>query len=233
MSERLTFGSLFAGIGGLDLGLERAGLECRWQVEIDPFYREILERHWPEVPKYGDVRELSGSALEAVDVICGGFPCQPVSLAGRRKGEADPRWLWPEFARLVDEVRPRFVVVENVPGLRSLGGAEVIADLASLGYDAEWDSVSAASIGAPHIRERLFIVAYASGGGRNGWTGDIGATGGGEPAHPSWWATEPNVGRVAHGVPSRVDRLRALGNGVVPQVAEHVARRWIIHADQG
>src|SRR6266851_8442566 len=103
-----TFGSLFAGIGGLDLGLERVGWQCRWQVEIDPFCTDVLTHHWPEVPKYGDIRQLTGSELGAVDLVCGGFPCQPHSVAGKRRGKADERWLWPEFERILRRVRPRF-----------------------------------------------------------------------------------------------------------------------------
>ena len=153
----LTVGSLFSGIGGLELGLERAGMTVRWQVEFDEWCQKVLTKHWPEVPKYGDVRELQASSLEAVDVICGGFPCQPVSLAGKREAQADPRWLWPHFARLVDGVRPKYVVVENVPGLRSAGGADVVADLASLGYDCEWGEFSAAGVGA-----RISVTGFSS-----------------------------------------------------------------------
>lgn len=164
-----TFGSLFAGIGGLDLGLDRAGWSCKWQVEIDPYCLAVLQKHWPNVPRFGDVKTLTGDELESVDLICGGFPCQPVSCAGKKKGQADERWLWPEFARIIRMVRPRFVLVENVPGLlnanegRAMG--EVLGDLAESGYDAEWNRVSAASVGAPHLRERIFIVAYSKYGG--------------------------------------------------------------------
>src|SRR4029450_2592075 len=115
----LTFGSLFAGIGGFDLGLERAGLTCRWQVEIDPFCRKVLAKHWPDVTRYADIRELDGRTVDPVDVLCGGFPCQPHSLAGKRGGSADERDLWREFARVIREVGPRWVLAENVPGLLS------------------------------------------------------------------------------------------------------------------
>jgi len=114
------FGSLFTGIGGIDLGLERAGWECKWQVEIDEFCQKILAKHWPNVPKFGDVRQIKEGQLEHVDLIAGGFPCQPVSTAGKRKGREDERWLWPEMARIVRMVRPRFVLVENVPGILSV-----------------------------------------------------------------------------------------------------------------
>jgi DNA (cytosine-5)-methyltransferase 1 len=158
-----TFGSLFAGIGGIDLGLERAGWECRWQVEIDPFCRHVLEHHWPDVPRYGDIRGLDWSGVEPVDLLAGGFPCQPFSVAGQRRGKDDERWLWPEFAAAVRALRPRHVLVENVPGLLAGHGGmgDVLGDLAQLGYDAEWDSVPAAAVGAPHLRYRVWIVAHA------------------------------------------------------------------------
>jgi len=157
----MRFGSFFSGIEGIGLGLERAGMTCRWQVEIDPYCLAVLRKHWPDVPKYGDIRALTGDELEPVDLICGGFPCQPVSLAGRRRGAADERWLWPEFARLLRVLRPRFALLENVPGLLAGGGmAEVLGDLAALGFDAEWDCIPAAAVGAPHLRYRVFICAY-------------------------------------------------------------------------
>src|SRR5262249_25050190 len=137
-------------------------MTCRWQVEVDPYCLAVLRKHWPDVPKYGDIRALTGDELEPVDLICGGFPCQPVSLAGRRRGAADERWLWPEFARLLRVLRPRFALLENVPGLLAGGGmAEGRGDMAALGFDAEWDCIPAAAVGAPHLRYRVFIVAYA------------------------------------------------------------------------
>lgn len=158
----MTFGSLFAGIGGMDLGLDRAGMVCRWQVEIDPFCRTILEKHWPGVPKYGDIRQLSGSELETVDLICGGYPCQPFSQAGKRGGAEDPRHLWPEFARLLRILGPRWVLLENVSGHLSLGFGEVLRDLAGLGYDAEWTCLRASDFGASHLRKRVFVVAHSN-----------------------------------------------------------------------
>jgi len=212
-------------------------MEVRWQVEIDPFCQRILQKHWPHVPKYGDVREINPTELEPVDLICGGFPCQPVSTAGRQRGIEDDRWLWPEFARFIRELRPRYVLIENVPNLRNVNEgqamAEVLGTLAACGYDAEWDCIPAAAFGAPHLRYRVFIVAYPERSGLEGstWGGD----------DKPWWAPviftcrpeavrgqwefEPSVGRVAHGVPHRVDRIRALGNAVVPQVAEFIGRR--------
>jgi len=243
----LTFGSLFAGIGGFDLGFERAGMECRWQVEIDPFCQKVLAKHWPDVRRYEDVKEVGKHNLEPVDVICGGFPCQPHSVAGKRKGAEDDRNLWPEYRRIVAELRPRFVVGENVPGIRTTMLDTVLSDLESLDYTATTLNLPAVAFDAPHRRERLWIVAHAkqsriSGGNLRGF-GEAGSEigqcqDGARPANElgngsqmarkaGGWAVEPNVGRVAHGVPQRVDRLRALGNAVVPQVAEWIGRRIV------
>ncbi len=334
----LTVGSLFAGIGGFDLGFERAGFEIKWQVEIDPFCRRVLEKHWSQVKRYEDVRTThvadaqcngrNGSRIEAyssaalretgqiegeestiervtdaaldcgsdcgrgcanclaaVDVLTGGFPCQPHSLAGRRGGASDERDLWPEFARLIRELKPRWVVAENVPGLlsndagRFFGG--ILRDLAACGFDAEWDCLPAAAFGAPHRRDRVWMVAYAnerrcevqriaqhadergtlrreSDGCRSWRSGNGSAVGQSEFArlerharngaqghesgrifarangsagaaslrrHAEQWRIEPDVGRVAHGVPARVDRLRGLGNAIVPQIAQWIAER--------
>ena len=165
----LTVGSLFAGIGGLDLGLERAGMQIRWQVEIDPYCIRVLEKHWPNVKRYEDIRGIKWNEVEPVSLICGGFPCQPVSVAGARKGDKDDRWLWPEFLRAIREVRPKYALVENVPGLLSTDDGRlarrIFGDLAEIGYDAEWNIVSAADVGAPHLRKRVFIVGYPSGNG--------------------------------------------------------------------
>src|SRR3990167_9586052 len=149
-----TFGSLFAGIGGLDLGLERAGWRCRWQVEIDPFCQRVLAKHWPDVARHGDVRSSPLADTERVDLICGGFPCQPVSHDGHQLVEADERWLWPDFARCIRALRPRFILLENVTGLLARGFGQVLSDLARIGYDAEWESLPASAFGAPHRRER-------------------------------------------------------------------------------
>ena len=161
----MKFGSLFSGIGGLDLGLEMSGMECAWQVEVDEFCQKILKTHWPNTEVYGNIFELDGKELEPVDVICGGFPCQPVSLAGQRAGTSDKRWLWPEFARIIRQVRPRWIVAENVTGLLSANSgrafAEVLRDLAESRYDAVWDvfpSGGPSGVGAPHRRERIFII---------------------------------------------------------------------------
>jgi DNA (cytosine-5)-methyltransferase 1 len=165
----LMVGSLFAGIGGIDLGLERAGMQVKWQVENNPYCIRVLEKHWPSIKRYGDIKQVDWSQVEPVDLICGGFPCQPVSVAGARKGDKDERWLWPEFLRAIREVRPKYALVENVPGLLSTDDGRlargVFGDLAEIGYDAEWNIVSAADVGAPHRRQRIFIVAYTKSDG--------------------------------------------------------------------
>lgn len=160
----LTFGSLFAGIGGFDLGLERAGMVCKWQVEIDEYASKVLAKHWPNVHRWDDVCTWPQENTEYVDVICGGFPCQDISYAGKGAGlDGERSGLWFEFARVVREMEPRAVAVENVAALLTRGLDEVLGTLASLGYDAEWDCIPAAAVGAPHIRDRIFILGYASG----------------------------------------------------------------------
>ena len=391
----LTVGSLFSGIGGIDLGLERSGMTVKWHSEIDPYACRVLKKHWPDVPNLGNIKEINWKEVEKVDVICGGYPCQPFSTAGKRNGEEDPRHLWPWVREAISELRPQYAILENVRGHLSLGGLSVIGELASIGYDAEWRVISAASVGANHKRDRIVIVAYPSelfshGGnnnsrismesetvpelGNSGGSTDVADTNstsgqqqcewevqksdiggrsenvantnscdpsdggqclsipcqsrsrrddgagsgsdsrevsvGGTRETPSnvaytdqfigngrghqngqrsfrqwpevqvpssrgrgnlsdsnsredgwrdgsvqqgtglvfgrenigrrtqeyagwqWWQTEPDVGRVAHGIPSRVDRLRGLGNAVVPQVAEYVGR-LIMEAHNG
>jgi DNA (cytosine-5)-methyltransferase 1 len=250
---------LFSGIGGFSLGLERTGgFKTVAFCEIGPFPRKVLAKHWPEVPIYHDIRELTADQLAAdgisVDVICGGFPCQDISVAGKGAGLAGERsGLWSEFTRLIGEVRPRYAIVENVAALLNQGLSDVLGDLAALRYDAEWHCIPASAVGAPHRRDRVWIVAHpnnqrqlqSQGGKRDErrWIGDGGdavADGRFErlqiswqepngshgivcwrmPTASDWWTTEPDVGRVAHGVPSRVDRLKGLGNAVVPQIPE-------------
>lgn len=182
MDSPLSIGSLFSGIGGLELGLESCGLgPVLWQVEHDPFCRSILARHWPGAARsVSDVRVAGAANLAAVDLICAGFPCQPVSLAGRRKAREDARWLWPEVARIAGELGRPVLFLENVPGLltaddgRAFG--DVLGSLAALGYAAEWDCFRASDVGAPHRRERWFLLAYADGGGRGTrWIDGVGS----------------------------------------------------------
>jgi DNA (cytosine-5)-methyltransferase 1 len=288
----LTVGSLFSGIGGLDLGLERSGMNVIWQSEIDPYASRVLKKHWPEVPNHGDIKTIRWGDIVRPDVLCGGYPCQPFSHAGKRKGEEDPRHLWPWVRQAISELRPRYAILENVRGHLSLGGTTVIGEITALGYDCEWRVVSAASVGANHRRDRIIIVAYpnsrrqqecepeteplagigerntnvansnsgrvegsrakqqttrVSGNGeetpvanderkRNGQhriAGHAGQAHRGGVYHGirqtgyvggEWWQTEPDVGRVANGVPDRAHRLKALGNAVVPQLPELIGR---------
>jgi len=280
---------LFSGIGGFSLGLERTGgFETVAFCEIEEFPRKVLAKHWPGVPIYHDVRTLTGERLAAdgigVDVICGGFPCQDISTAGNQAGIKDGTrsGLWSEIVRLARDLRPQFIIVENVSNLLA-GPSErpgawfgrVLGDLATLRFDAEWENIPAAALGAPHRRERVWLVAYASKDGNQEQQGAFGRTysagkkGAGLPdqlcamgnygqaavctnphkfnekgqqccctnpqewqgsfMRPSgslcaslggFWKTEPDVGRVAHGVPNAAHRLGALGNAVVPQIPE-------------
>lgn len=164
----MRFGSLFSGIGGFDLGLERAGMVPAWQVEIDPRAREVLRRHWPDVPHHEDVTQVGGGDLGAVDLACGGFPCQDLSVAGRRAGLAGERsGLFHEFMRVVDEVAPRWVLIENVPGLLSSNGGRdmgtVLGVLGQLGYGYAWRILDSQYFGVPQRRRRVFIVGCAGG----------------------------------------------------------------------
>lgn len=254
---------LFSGIGGFSLGLERAGFKTVAFCEIDPFCQQVLAKNWPGVPIFDDIRRLKGSHLigrvngslvTAVDVICGGFPCQDISSAGYKAGIGGKRsGLWKEYHRLIRELRPRFVIVENVAALLARGLDVVLGDLADLGYDAEWTSIRASDIGAPHARDRIWIIAYPNNEGeparaqhaeacRLPTHGDalhaergqremalyLERVGGlCEPL--SWDRVWPNEDSplgmgVDDGLPQRLDRLRALGNAVVPQIPEIIGR---------
>ena len=159
---------LFSGIGGFSLGLERTGMRTVAFCEIEDYPRKVLAKHWPDVPCYQDIRELTARRLEddgitGIDLICGGFPCQDISLAGKGAGiNGERSGLWKEYARIIGEVGPRWVIIENVPALRSRGLVTVLQDLCSLGYDAEWHCIPASDprIGAPHHRDRIWIVGY-------------------------------------------------------------------------
>ena len=334
----LTVGSLFAGIGGFDLGLERAGMRVRWQCEIDPYCQRVLAKHWPHVTRYGDIKTVDWDSVEPVDLLCGGFPCQDISLAGKGAGLAGDRsGLWFEYAKAIAALRPRYVLIENVSALRSRGLDQVLGSLAALGYDAEWHCIPACAVGAPHRRDRVWIIAHSKSdrtqrgifqqgrtivgddgdiqfvayhaertrgcrcaadprgdresrrtqkpiGGCGGYvaysegarlegtrdvagadrcrqeTGLPGCSGedvadAGQQQRDRWmhwtcgWEREPQetlldargrgreeawmsipeslLGRVAYGVPARVDRLRGLGNAIVPQIAEMIGA-WIL-----
>ena len=264
---------LFSGIGGFSLGLESAGLvETVAFCDFDKYCQKVLKKNFPGVPIYGDVKELNHDKLKAdgidqIDIITGGYPCQPFSVAGRKKGEQDPRHLWPEYFRLVKELRPTWVIGENVSGHIKQGLDTVLEDLESEGYSTRTFSISASSIGANHKRERVWILANSGRSLREG--SELGRENENETREENanqsersssafklnvadsereglqgseqyethtretetqfsasqsletkgiHWAIEPDVGRVAHGIPNRVDRLKALGNSLVPQI---------------
>ena len=265
----LTHLSLFSGIGGLDLAAEWAGFTTVGQCEFADYPTKVLEKHWPDVPRWRDVRTLTKESfyertgLRTVDVISGGFPCQPFSVAGKQKGKGDDRYLWPEMLRVIAELRPRCVVGENVPGIIKIAAGQVVKDLERAGYHVVVFNFEAAAVGAWHRRSRVFFVGIADvadtarerGQGRIAFcsakpaerSGQMqsDAESGSEAVHDAmcsgcagdarWgksqvladgrcWAAEPDVGRVAHGIPARVDRLKCLGNAVVPQQAYPIFR---------
>ena len=231
----LTHLSLFSGIGGLDLAAEMAGFKTVGQCEWADFQTKVLEKHWPDVPRWRDIRTLTGDSfyertkIRTVDVISGGFPCQPFSLAGKRNGENDDRYLWPEMLRVIRQIKPTWVIGENVPGIVNMALDKVLSDLESEGYEAQAFIVPACGINAPHRRDRVAIVAYS--GTRSLCRGDRGDADSKEEAEQwrdhqrriqelcSWerWENKPRMVRVVDGVPNRLDRLRSLGNAVVPQ----------------
>lgn len=236
----LTVGSLFSGIGGFDLGFERAGFEIRWQVEIDPFCRAVLKKHWPSVRCYEDVRACGAGNLEPVDFIIGGFPCQDISFAGHGAGlDGERSGLWGEYRRIVGELRPlglRGFVVENVAALLKRGMGRVLGDVADLGFDAEWSLLSACAVGLPHMRQRLFIVAYADSqygrpGIRDSYTRAfrplqaVDGFAGARARHSARLADPSALYRGADGVSDGPQRNRGIGNSVAPDVAEWIARR--------
>jgi DNA (cytosine-5)-methyltransferase 1 len=221
---------LFSGIGGFSLGLERAGFTTSAFCEVDPACRKVLRKHWPDVPIFEDIRTLSATDIgETIEVICGGFPCQDISDAGTRRGiDGNRSGLWWEFHRLIKETQPKWVLAENASALRYRGLDQVLRSLSEIGYDAEWHCIPASAVGAPHIRDRTWIVAYPHNRG-SGW-GVEQQTICEIPwnVHPNW-GSEPSVDRVADGVPNRMDRLKQLGNAVVPQIPEIIGRAIASH----
>jgi DNA (cytosine-5)-methyltransferase 1 len=308
---------LFSGIGGFSLGLEATGhFETAAFCEIDPYCKQVLKKHWPDVPIFDDIRQLKGTDIGTIDIITGGYPCQPFSVAGKQKAEQDPRHLWPEYFRLIQELRPTWVIGENVSGHIKLGLDSVLEDLASEGYSTRTFSISASSIGANHKRERIWTVAYSNDSRdrtsqhetnsnrekiNEGWQeqsfsepsrqsedvensrrtlwqrgqfskeneDEIGKENANQFERSSstskidvantdskrlqrqresssqfnkkfttsksseerqkglggkWWESEPRVGRVAHGIPKRVDRLKTLGNAVVPHIPYYIGQ---------
>jgi len=292
-------GSLFSGIGGFDLAAQWTGWENVFQVEIDDYCTKVLERNFPNAKRYRDIRDFDGTQYRGtIDVVSGGFPCQPFSVAGKRKGKEDDRYLWPEMLRVISEARPAWIVGENVAGIVKMALDNVLDDLEALNYETQTFLIPAAGIGANHRRDRIWIVANAR--SKRGWKenkrgldipqnifqkserkentvlashpcksgiasntegkddrcsdtksidGQIQqlgeCTGKGnvsnansesmantgrtwtrwtEPCDSDWWSTEPGVGRVANGIPHRMDRLKGLGNAIVPQVAFEIFR---------
>lgn len=224
--------SLFAGIGGLELGLERAGMTTVGQVELNPFCRRVLAKHWPEVPKHDDVRTAAewwhSEERPRVDVVCGGFPCQDISsanTAGPRAGLAGAKsGLWASYAAVVAALQPRWVIVENSPRWRAWAPT-VRADLHRLGYGTAALELPAGALGAPHRRPRCVVVAHANGDREplrtlHAQVARLRPL----PGRDRHWAHRPAALGVADGLPGRVDRLRTLGNAVAPQVAELVGR---------
>ena len=246
--------SLFAGIGGLELGLERAGMTTVGQVEINPRCRSVLTRHWPEVPRHDDVQTAPtwwlGELRPRVDLVCGGFPCQPFSYAGKQLGTADERWGWPWMADVIRAVEPRYVFVENVAALvrdRDAFGW-MLGDLADCGFDAEWAVLSAPEFGAPQAsRERLYLVAYPQGVDGIAWDrmGESGERGSSFAARGlsglpvaarrqssrQWLDSEPRVDRLVDGFPDAVGQLEAYGNAVIPAASEHIGRLILEHSE--
>ena len=240
--RQLTHGSLFAGIGGFDLGFERAGIKTVWQVEIDPFCREVLERHWPNVQRFEDVRECGEHNLCRVDIITGGFPCQDLSLAGLGAGLSGERsGLWSELYRCIRTLRPGFALVENVSALLVRGFGRVLSDLAEIGYCCEWDCLCAGYFGAPHLRERLFVLAYSdeiNGQERLGSKSDGPRTifaGSDCERFPIWLQAADRFAGVDDGLSARLylNRGGSLGNAVVPQIAEWIGRRIVDASARG
>ena len=230
----------FSGIGGFSLGLERAGFETVAFCEINPYAQKVLRKHWPEVPVYDDISgltasRLAGDGITGIDCITGGFPCQDISFLGRQKGiEGERSGLWKQLCRLIGELQPKVAIMENVTALLSGGDGEwfgrIIGDLAEVGYDCQWECISASSIGAWHTRERIWIVAYPSSEGLEG-SSEAGNDSG-EGPKPRYqfasrcsgvsrevWASDAGVLRVADGISNRIHRIGGLGNAIVPQIA--------------
>ena len=240
----MTHLDLFSGIGGFALAAKWAGIETVAFCEIDDFACKVLNKNFPDVPVHRDIRELDGSLYAGIDLITGGYPCQPFSTAGKRKGADDPRHLWPEMFRVIRQARPTWAVCENVEGHITNGLDSVCDDLEEEGYEVRAVVIPACAVESPHIRNRVWIIAHTisnggeriMGGGGQTQTSDAGARGqpDGQPvqtdarsAKNGWrngWGSAPRVCRVDDGIPDRVDRNKALGNAIVPQVAYEILR---------
>jgi len=238
------FVSLFAGIGGFDLGLERAGMQCVGQVEIDPYCQSILSKRWPNIKRIGDIRDVTAETFGPVELICGGFPCQPFSVAGQRKGKADNRFLWPEMCRIIQAYRPTWVLGENVAGIIDMALDDVLSDLESYGYTVQCFIIPACAVDAAHRRDRVWIIANSAGIGWNGGKNTPeGCMARSESTHSeqsggrwssetwgvpgiSWLQAASELCGVDDGLPSKLDesRLKALGNSVHPGIVEEIGK---------
>ncbi len=242
----MTVLDLFSGIGGFSLGLERVGMRTIAFCEIDPFCRKVLKKHWPDVPIFKDIKEVKNVKA---DVVCGGYPCQPFSVAGSQKAEKDNRHLWPEMLRVVAQTRPTWVIAENVYGHVALGLDKVLFDLESEGYTTRPLVIPACATGRPHRRDRVYIVAYSASNGRN--ESKTSPSNGTADEHcqkrpnknshnegcgslrfevdrngrTDWRrGTKPPALRVDDGLPYRMDRNRVLGNSLIPHIPEMIGR---------
>lgn len=239
----LTIGSLASGIGGFEMGLEMAGFgPVLWQVEIDEYCNQVLAKHWPVVQRYRDMNEVAKTpeVLAPVDIICGGTPCQDMSSAGKQAGiEGSRSKLWFSMLQIVAYQRPKYVVWENVHGCIRRGLDRVVEGLSALGYTVVGTRLQAKDVGAPHRRERVFLVAIkqeAAVADRSGHKQQLSSVARPEDrnrtSNRSRWSAEPDVGRVVYGLPARAHRIRCLGNAIIPQCAE-VAGRLIQEFEAG
>ena len=221
---------LFSGIGGFALGLERTGgFNTTAFCEIDPYARAVLRKHWPDTPIHPDITKLDPAHVGKIEVICGGFPCQDISSAGKGAGLDGPQSsLWWEYARLIGELQPKWVIIENVVALRSRGFDRVLWSLASLGYDAEWHCIPATYVGAPHSRDRIWIIAYPQRNEQSrkeprcGSLGRMGRINQSVPWDTSWQTALSEIRRVDDGLPRSVGRTDCLRNSIVPQIATEI-----------
>ena len=221
----MTLGSLFDGISGFPLAASWCGIETKWISEIDEYCLKVSKKNFPNARQYRDIRELSNP--EYVDIISGGFPCQPFSVAGKQQGKEDNRYLWPEMLRVIGEVRPRFVIGENVTGIIDLALDEILTSLENIGYKTETFIIPACALNAWHRRDRVWIFSYTScsrlkAGPELQIRKEEFELVRSSSITNDYWSIEPELGRVANGIPNRVDRLKALGNAIVPQVAYEI-----------
>jgi len=235
---------LFSGIGGFALAAKLAGgIKTIGFSEIDPYANTILKRHWPEVPNYGDIRNVPPIRC---DLITGGFPCQPFSIAGKRRSKSDPRHLWPQMLRVISECKPTWVLGENVPHIANLVLGEVCSDLEAEGYEVQPLDIPACAVGAGHIRQRTWLFAHLADRGQKADGTKAPVQAGPDNTRPElagelsgglgrldWRPAMPAVVRDVDGVPNRIHRIHALGNAIVPQVAARILRAMMhVHSLQ-